>query len=126
MSGDAARNLLQFIYEETKNLTSPKMTAGTFSSIAYLMRNGAKLPSQQTYTPRFAQPTFFEAPHAPLSTSVIPTEVEESQTTNIGDEENIPMPQEENKPYVIPPSKLTEQPVPNDWTKPKIFRAGDL
>ncbi len=123
ISGDSAKNLLSSIYEETKSLTSPKMTANTFSSISFLMRNGARLPNQQAFVPRFSQPTFFEAPHAP---SVIPTEVEESQTTNISDDDNVPMPQEENKPYVIPPSNLPNQNVPNDWTKPKIFRAGDL
>lgn len=123
VSGDSAKNLLSSIYEETKSLTSPKMTASTFSAIAFLMRNGARLPNQQAYVPRFSQPTFFEAPHAP---SVISSEVERSQTVNMNEEENIPMPQEENKPYVIPPSNLPDQAVPNDWTKPKIFRAGDL
>ena len=126
ISGDAAKNLLSALYEETKNLTSPRMTANTFSAISYLMRNGARLPNQQAFVPRFSQPTFFEAPHNP---SVILSEQGESNgshSTDVSDDDNIPMPQEENKPYVIPPSKLSNQEVPNDWTKPKIFRANDL
>jgi len=137
-SPDAAKNLLTSLYEETKSLTSPKMTADTFSAIAFLMRHGARFPNQQAYIPRFSQaPTFFEAPHTPLSSDM---EGEEepaspaggSQTTNMSDEDNIPLPTEENlsaamnKPYVIPPSNLSDQEVPNDWTKPKIFRATDL
>ncbi len=128
VSADAAKNLLSSLYEETKSLTSPKMTADTFSAIAFLMRSGARLPNQQAFVPRFSQPTFFEAPHAPVNQNNLSevTESEESQNTSMVDEENIPMPQAEHKPYVIPPSSLPNQNVPKDWTKPKIFRAGDL
>jgi len=108
-TSEAAGNLLNSIYEETKNLTSPKMTADTFSSISFLMRHGARLPNQHVFTPRFSQPAFFEASNP----AVIPTAVEESHTTST-EEENIPLPPEEN------------QPVPKDWTKPKIFRASDV
>ncbi len=97
---EAASNLLTFIHEETKGLTSPRMTADTFTGIAYLMRHGARLPNQQAFVPRLSQPSFFEAPSAPVPSTP--------------DEESIPMPSEENGP------------VPQDWTKPKIFRASDL
>jgi len=91
-SSSAANNLLEGIYDSTSKLTSSKMSADTFSSIAYLMRSGARLPNQQIYVPKFSQPPFFEVP--------------------LGE------PQED-----IP--DITE-PVPSDWKKPKIFRAGDL
>jgi hypothetical protein len=97
-SSDAAQNLLSSVYTETKSLTSPQMTADTFSAIAYLMRHGASLPTElRPLSARLSQPAFFEAP-ASLS----------------AEEDGIPIPPEEN------------QPVPKDWTKPKIFRASDL
>lgn len=102
---EAANNLLVYIHEETKGLTSPRMTADTFSGIAYLMRNGARLPNQQAYVSRLSQPSFFEAPIAPT-----PPDFSGPETAS---EEVIPLPSEENGP------------VPQDWTKPKIFRASD-
>jgi len=108
-STDAAKNLLGSIYEETKSLTSSRMTADTFSAISFLMRHGARLPNQQPLVPRFAPPTFFEPP-APL-----PFE------NNV--DENIPLPAEENIPADSPVS--VDEPVPQDWTKPKIFRASN-
>lgn len=108
ISPEASKNLLATIYEETKNLTSPKMTAQTFSAISYLMRHGAKLPNQQAYVPRFAQPAFFEVPSAPKPEPIL--------------DEEVPMPSEEEN-FPIPEDS---QPVPQDWTKPKIFRATDL
>ena len=89
-----ARNLLKNIYESTGSLTSPRLTADTFSSIAFLMRAGAELPTAKPQMPNFSQAPFFEVPE---SSTEIP-------------EENIPLPEEEN------------QPVPSDWHKPKIFR----
>jgi nanoRNase/pAp phosphatase (c-di-AMP/oligoRNAs hydrolase) len=54
---EAACNLLNTIYKNTGNLTSPKMTAETFASIAFLMKNGAKIPNLSS-----EKPSFFEAP----------------------------------------------------------------
>lgn len=107
---DASANLLSTIYEETKNLTSAKMTAETFSAISFLMRNGARLPNQQAYVPRFSQPSFFEAPVSPHT---IPPQ----------DEDNIPLPTEDES-FGSADNQSTEE-VPQDWTKPKIFRATD-
>lgn len=95
-SSQTVTNLLNCIYEESDNLTSPKMTADTFSAIAFLMRVGARLPSQQVFVPRYTQPPFFEVPHAP------------------GDPLAVHQPQED------------VQQVPLDWKQPKIFRAGDV
>jgi hypothetical protein len=92
-----AQNLLTTIYEESNNLTGSHITADTFSSIAFLMRNGAHLPGQKVRTPRLSQAPFFEIPEAP-ATPV---------------EDNIPLPEEENAS------------VPSDWNKPKIFRVGN-
>ncbi|KKT55925.1 MAG: hypothetical protein UW48_C0001G0002 [Microgenomates group bacterium GW2011_GWC1_44_23] len=111
-TSEAAGNLLNSIYEETKNLTSPKMTADTFSSVSFLMRHGARLPNQHAFIPRLSQPAFFEAP-----------------------EEEVPLPPDENpqadssslrggNPTWQSPS--TNQSIPQDWTKPKIFRASDV
>lgn len=95
---DAASNLLTGIYEETANLTSAKITADTFSSLAFLMRSGARLPNQHAFVPRFSQPPFFEAPHAPVA----------------------PM-----APIInVNPAEDPRQ-VPLDWKQPKIYRASD-
>lgn len=112
-TAQAAQNLLSYIHEETKQLSSPRMTADTFSAISFLMSHSARLPNQQAYVPRFSQPAFFEAPSAPSAPAPV-------------QEEEIPLPPEENTPYVIPPSKLDSEQIPQDWTKPKIFRASDL
>ncbi len=91
ISENAAKNLLFGIYEATQNLTSPKVSADTFSSVAFLMRSGAHLPNQPRNVPRFAQAPFFEMPAIAEPASD---------------------PQE-------------ELPIPQDWKKPKIFRAGE-
>ena len=62
---EAANNLLATIFQTTTNLTSPKMTAETFASISYLLKNGGKLPLQTS--PTFpnnqpSKPAFFEPP----------------------------------------------------------------
>jgi len=75
----SAMNLLNSIYEETGNLTSSKITAETFSSLAFLMRSGARLPNQQIFVPRFAQPPFFEVPHAPESPEDVQVEEDPRQ-----------------------------------------------
>ncbi|KKT40040.1 hypothetical protein A3K29_01480 [Candidatus Collierbacteria bacterium RIFOXYB2_FULL_46_14] len=117
-SSEAGKNLLGSIYEETKNLTSPRMTAETFSAIAFLMRHGARLPNQPAFVPRFAQPAFFEAPSTPEEDDVTDEDLPP-------DQEEIPLPQED---YSLKDSQgsLSTDPVPQDWTKPKIFRATDL
>lgn len=71
VSSDAAFNLLNSIHEETQGLTSPRMTAETFSSIAFLMRSGARLPNQSAFVPKFTPPPFFESPEEPQA---IPTD----------------------------------------------------
>jgi len=96
-----AQNLLTNIYEGTNSLTSARLTADTFSSIAFLMRAGAHLPSKQIKPPRFSQPPFFETPN------------DASEESLPVDQEGIPLPEEETVP------------IPSDWNKPKIFRVGD-
>ena len=101
------------------------MTADTFLAISYLMRNGGRLPNQLASVPRFSQPAFFEAPSVP------------TRGPGSFDEENIPLPEEEDLPPIHLPSlskgtqpadsnQLESFPIPQDWTKPKIFRANDL
>lgn len=99
-----AQNLLTSIYDGTGHLTSPRLTADTFSSIAFLMRSGAHLPSKEVHVPQFSQAPFFEIPELQPVESV---------------DENIPLPEEENQPV-----EDTNTSVPSDWNKPKIFRVG--
>jgi hypothetical protein len=40
------------------------MSADTFSTIAFPMRHGARLPNQQAFVPSFAQPAFFDPLHS--------------------------------------------------------------
>lgn len=136
-SPDAAKNLLTSIYSETKNLTSPRMTADTFSAISFLMKQGAKLPNQPAFATRFAPPAFFEPPLVPT----LSDQSFEEESFSVGQEE-IPLPLEENQPAAaelpidriglppldtLPPDLVgqTIEPVPQDWTQPKIFRASD-
>lgn len=100
VSASTAKNLLSGIYENTNNLTAGNTTADTFSSIAFLMRLGARYSQPQLGTPSLTKAPFFEVIPEP-----IPFEPK--------NEENIPLPEEENAP------------VPSDWSKPKIFRVGD-
>lgn len=88
----AAKNLLYGIYQNTHNLTSAKVTAETFSSVAYLMRSGGQIPSQKRSISGLAHAPFFE----------IPTQ--------------------HNLPSQETPD---EAPIPQDWKKPKIFRADE-
>lgn len=111
-SPDAANNLLTSIYTETKNLTGVRMTADTFAGIAFLMRHGAKLPGKQAFAPRFSQPAFFESPVGAIRES--PASIPPSTPS---DEDGIPLPPEEDS---------SPEPVPADWTRPKVFRATDL
>ncbi len=97
-SSSIAQNLLGNIYDSTNSLTSTRISADTFASIAFLMRSGAKLPGKEVQAPRFSQAPFFE--------------IQEPETT-APTEENIPLPEEENTP------------VPSDWNKPKIFRVSN-
>jgi len=93
ISTSVAESLLANIYSATNNLSSPRLTADTFAQVAFLMRAGAKTPTQRPTFPKFSQPPFFEVTDSPIP-----------------EEENIPLPEEE------------EIPVPSDWNKPKIFR----
>lgn len=99
VSAPIAQNLLGNIYDSTNNLTSSRISADTFASIAFLMRSGAKIPSKEAPAPRFSEAPFFE--------------VQEPMPVTPPIEENIPLPEEETSP------------VPSDWNKPKIFRVGN-
>lgn len=90
-----AQNLLDQIYESSNGLADSRLTADTFTTIAFLMRSGAKLPQNQIKTTPLSEPPFFEI---------------KNQET---EEDQIPLPEE------------SDAPIPSDWNKPKIFRVGD-
>lgn len=110
-----AQNLLNSVYESTNHLNSNRMTADSFSSIAFLMRSGAYLPKMQSSTPHLSQAPFFETPST-LSEENIPLPNEEDQPANQGD---LSAESEDQ------PADQAGAPVPSDWNKPKIFRVGD-
>lgn len=65
-SPHAASNLIQTIYTSTSNLTSPKVGASTFESLAFLLRHGGHIPGRQTQplSPfSFPQPPLFSPPN---------------------------------------------------------------
>ncbi len=95
LTSASANNLLQNIYAATANLTSPQITADTFSAIAGLLRFGAVVPSSVPQQFTFSQPPFFEVPQ--------------------------PQPQSQPLAISLPPAPDT-QPIPADWNGPKIFR----
>lgn len=111
-----AQNLLNSVYESTNNLNSNRLTADSFSSIAFLMRSGAYLPRMQNPTPRLSQAPFFETSNTPLT-----------EGTLSADQEDIPLPEEESMPagQAGLPAGEAGTPVPSDWNKPKIYRVGN-
>lgn len=82
-SSDAASNLILSLFDHTQNLTSPRINADTFSSIAYLMREGGKLPHQQSN--RLAQASFFDSGSSQME----------------AEEENASIPQDWKKPKIF-------------------------
>lgn len=65
----AATTLIRQIHESTSAFSSRSTTADTFSTIAYLMKNGGQLPGTSApQFPRFTPPAFFEAPTQPEPT----------------------------------------------------------
>lgn len=84
-----ANNLLTGIYSSTKGLTTGRLSADTFGSVAFLMRSGAQLPSQPVSLPNYSQPPFFETPQA----------VEEDPSFQNREEDSIPS--DWNKPKVF-------------------------
>jgi len=93
-TNEAANHLLKEIYSTTNNLNTPRVTADTFEIVAYLLRNGAKLPTAipSPRTTNFTPPVS-SLPAAPVFDH--PTPINQ-----------------------IPPAQ-----VPSDWKKPKIFRS---
>lgn len=53
---EASDQLLREIYSTTNNLRTPRLTADTFESIAYLIRNGAKPPMSSLTATNFSPP----------------------------------------------------------------------
>jgi len=96
-SADAATNLIKGIYQSTQNLSSRKLSADTFSCLAFLMRAGGSLPGQASFIGKLTPPPFFEPPL--LAPQLNPAGLQDD-TDNVG-------------------------PVPTDWKKPKIFRLGE-
>lgn len=116
-----AQNLLNSIHESTNGFTGSRLTADTFSAVAFLMRAGARFPQKQVGAPRFSQPPFFEIPA---------TQSEEEGLS--AESADIPLPEEEipADQVGLPADQVglpiePVQPVPSDWNKPKIFRVGD-
>ena len=113
---DAANNLLSVISENTRNFSSPKVTADTFETIAYLMRAGGRLGrSPLAATSRFgAFPPASAFSGSPFGASPF-----------MGGEE--PMPPMFDDELAPPPAfnpPIRQNRVPVDWKKPKIFKSG--
>jgi len=96
-TADAASNLLSVLGTSTNQFTSPKVTADTFETIAFLMRHGGHLGrSPLSNTSRFGAfppmmpPTFDDELPPPAFGQSFP-----------------PVPR-----------------IPSDWKKPKIFKSG--
>jgi nanoRNase/pAp phosphatase (c-di-AMP/oligoRNAs hydrolase) len=64
-TAEAANLLLKEIYSTTNNLSTPRVTADTFETIAFLIRKGARPPVTSTFTPtpdRLSPPPVFDQP----------------------------------------------------------------
>lgn len=106
-SSDAASNLLSTIYSETKQYTSNRVTADTFETIAFLMRSGGSLPYSSPFSTSSRFGAFPPASGSPFGSS--PFGPSPLNPPTFDDE--LP---------AVPPSNNR---VPGDWKKPKIFRS---
>lgn len=107
-TADAASNLLSVIGTATNQFNSPKVTADTFETIAFLMRHGGHLGR----SPLASASRFGAFPPSPMSPFM-----------NMGGAMTPPTFDDELPP---PPAfNLSSAPrVPSDWKKPKIFKSG--
>lgn len=95
---ETATRIISSIYSQTQNLSSTKLTADTFSTISYLMRQGGSINQRPSFTPpTYSQPQYFEVPSFDTPTKANPVYHKNSQTASKN--------------------------VPKDWQKPKIFRS---
>lgn len=95
---ETASNLISEIYSKTQSLSSSKITADTFSTIAYLMRQGGLINQSKSFPlQKFSQPQYFEVPNY-----------------------NTPSRSSSQPPKFNGQAAKT---VPGDWKKPKIFRS---
>lgn len=128
-SPDAANNLLSVISESTHNFSSPKVTADTFETVAYLMRSGGRLGR----SPLAATSRFGAFAPAPAFGGGNPFGV---GNPFMGAEDPLGPPMFDDEPLPPPPFNLPPRPsrpsttsgsnqIPGDWKKPKIFKGGN-
>lgn len=105
-TADAASNLLSVIGTSTNQFTSPKVTADTFETIAFLMRHGGHLGrSPLASSSRFGA---FPPMMPPTFDDELPSPAFGGQSQSFD-----------------PGQSFTPTPrIPSDWKKPKIFKSG--
>lgn len=122
-SADAANNLLSVIAETTRNFTSPKVTADTFETVAYLLRAGGRLGrSPLAATSRFGAfpPGNSAFGASPFGASPFMSG-EDPMGPPMFDDELPPDPA-----FSLPNRPPRPQSVSNDWKKrPQIFKGGN-
>lgn len=103
---DAASNLLSVLGTSTNQFTSPKVTADTFETIAFLMRHGGRLGrSPFASTSRFGA---FPPMMPPTFDDELPPPAFGGQGQSFDPSQSFaPAPR-----------------IPSDWKKPKIFKSG--
>jgi len=128
LESDIATNLLAGIESSTNNLTSHKVTADTFETIAKLMRLGAKkghlktAPSQATSAMPLHKPLPAQIPSKPIP-FVSP---QPPQTPAMSPPAPIPQPIPQPRPQTNQPIPQTTPAPANpspDWLKPKVFKS---
>ena len=132
-SPDAANNLLSVISENTRNFSSPKVTADTFEAVAYLMRSGGRLGrSPLTASSRFGAFPPVDSPFGgnPFGGSPF-MGGEDPMGPPMFDDEPLPpspfnLPPRQPRPVVTQNAGASRpNQVPPDWKKPKIFKGGN-
>ncbi len=117
-TADAASNLLSVLGTSTNQFTSPKVTADTFETIAFLMRHGGHLGrSPLSNTSRFGA-----FPPSPFGGTPMmpPTFDDELPPPAFGQNQSFDPSQSFAPGQSFPPVSR----IPSDWKKPKIFKSG--
>ncbi len=120
LTTDIATNLLNAIYDATKNFSNPNVTSMAFEVASVCLKAGAK---------RFGIETPFVAAPQPISTPIAPQPMQaepvaqpkifvNNQPVAPTVQEPAPQPQQ---PPVQDGQKATQP--PSDWLKPKIFKS---
>ncbi len=116
---DVATNLVMGIEEGTSNFAGSEVTAETFETFAYLLKNGGqRMPRVKLSPSNFPAGAIPGKPYLPKQTSA-------SQKTTVPREETQIQNMEQASEQIENKEEVVENP-PDDWLQPKIFKGTSI